>query len=50
MQGIEIDYPTLVQEPLPQISRLIDFLEKDRLPNSEQMTTVVDRSLYRKRV
>jgi predicted AlkP superfamily phosphohydrolase/phosphomutase/Tfp pilus assembly protein PilF len=47
---LEIEYPTLVREPLPQISRLIDFLGKDRLPNSEQMATVVDPSLYRKRV
>ena len=47
---IEIDYPTLVREPLPQISRLIDFLGTERLANSEQMATVVDPSLYRKRV
>ena len=46
---LEIDYPKLVREPLPQISRLIDFLGKDRLPNSQQMATVVDHSLYRKR-
>jgi predicted AlkP superfamily phosphohydrolase/phosphomutase/tetratricopeptide (TPR) repeat protein len=49
MEFIEIDYPTLIREPLPQISRLIDFLGKDRLPNSEKMTTVVDPLLYRKR-
>jgi hypothetical protein len=47
---LEIDYPTLVREPLPQISRLIDFLGTGRLPTSEQMATVVDPSLYRKRV
>jgi len=50
MEFIEIDYPTLIREPLPQISRLIDFLGKDRLPSSEKMATVVDPSLYRKRV
>src|SRR5205823_3945284 len=49
MEFVEIDYPTLVREPLPQICRLIDFLGKDRLPNSEQMATVVDPLLYRKR-
>src|SRR5262249_26267774 len=49
MEVIEVDYPTLVREPLPQISRLIDFLGKDRLANSEQMATVVDSSLYRMR-
>jgi len=50
MEFIEIDYPTLVQEPLPQISRLIDFLGEDRLPSSEQMATVVDPTLYRRKV
>jgi hypothetical protein len=50
MQFIEIDYPTLVREPLPEISRLVAFLGKDRLPNPEQMATVGDPSLYRKRV
>jgi LPS sulfotransferase NodH len=50
MEFIEVDYPTLVREPLPKISRLIDFLGKDRLPNSEQMATVVDPSLYRKMI
>ena len=47
MQFIEIDYPTLVREPLPQVSRLIDFLGTDRLANSEQMATVVNASLHR---
>jgi tetratricopeptide (TPR) repeat protein len=50
MEFIEIDYPTLVREPLTQISRLIDFLGKDQLANCEQMARVVDASLYRKRV
>jgi hypothetical protein len=50
VESIEIDYPTLIREPLPQISRLIDFLGKDRLPSSQKMATVVDPSLYRKKV
>ena len=49
MQVIEIDYPTLVREALPQISRLIDFLGTDRLPNSERMAAVVDASLHRRK-
>ena len=49
MEFIEIDYPTLIREPLPQISRLIDFLGKERLPSFEHMATVVDPSLYRNR-
>ena len=50
MEFVEIDYPTLVSDPLPQIARLIQFLGTERLANSEQMATVVDPSLYRKRV
>src|SRR5947208_7465927 len=50
MELIEIDYPTLVREPLPQISRLIDFLGEDRLPSSEQMAMLVDPLLYRRKV
>ena len=46
---LEIDYPTLVREPLPEIARLIDFLGTDRLPNSERMAAVVDPSLYRRK-
>jgi LPS sulfotransferase NodH len=49
-QFIEIDYPTLIREPLPQISRLIDFLGKERLPSFEKMAMIVDPSLYRRRV
>jgi len=49
MKLAEIVYPTLVREPLPQISRIINFLGKDRLPSSEKMATVVDPTLYRKR-
>jgi hypothetical protein len=46
---LEIDYPTLVREPLPQISRLIDFLGTNRLPDFKRMATVVDSSLYRRK-
>jgi hypothetical protein len=46
---LEIDYPTLVREPLPQISRLIDFLGTNRLPDSKRMAAVVDSSLYRRK-
>jgi hypothetical protein len=49
MKMIEIDYPTLVQEPLPQIARLVEFLGTDRLPALKEMTKVVDPSLHRKK-
>jgi LPS sulfotransferase NodH len=49
MKMIEIDYPTLVQDPLSQIARLVEFLGADRLPALEEMTKVVDPSLHRKK-
>lgn len=49
MEFIEIDYPALVQDPLPQISRIIEFLGAVRLPKSAEMARVVDPSLHRKK-
>ena len=49
MDFIEIDYPTLVRDPLPQIARIVEFLGADRLPNSTAMARVVDPSLHRKK-
>jgi predicted AlkP superfamily phosphohydrolase/phosphomutase/tetratricopeptide (TPR) repeat protein len=49
IEFIEIDYPTLVKNPAPQISRVAEFLGADRLPHSEKMTEVVDPSLHRKK-
>jgi predicted AlkP superfamily phosphohydrolase/phosphomutase/tetratricopeptide (TPR) repeat protein len=49
MEFIESEYPMLIRDPLSQISRLIDFLGKERLPSFENMAMVVDPSLYRNR-
>ena len=49
MEFIEIDYPTLVRDPLPQISRMVEFLGADRLPNSAEMAKVIDPALHRKK-
>jgi LPS sulfotransferase NodH len=49
MEFIEIDYPALVRDPLPQISRVVEFLGNDRLPNSAEMAKVIDPSLHRKK-
>jgi predicted AlkP superfamily phosphohydrolase/phosphomutase/tetratricopeptide (TPR) repeat protein len=49
MECIEIDYPTLVRDPQPQISRLVEFLGADRLPNSAEMAKVIDPALHRKK-
>ena len=49
MELIEIDYPTLIQNPGPEISRLVEFLGADRLPNSAEMAKVIDPALHRKK-
>jgi predicted AlkP superfamily phosphohydrolase/phosphomutase/tetratricopeptide (TPR) repeat protein len=49
MELIEIDYPSLVKDPLPQISRLLEFLGAERLPKSAEMTKVIDPSLHRRK-
>ena len=47
---LEIDYPVLVCDPEPIISKLVVFLGRERLPNEVAMGAVIDPSLYRKRV
>lgn len=49
MKFIEIDYPQLISDPLPQVSRIVEFLGADRLPNSAGMAEVIDPALYRKK-
>jgi tetratricopeptide (TPR) repeat protein len=49
LEFIEIDYPTLVRDPAPQIARIVEFLGIDRLPNVAGMSRVVDPALHRKR-
>lgn len=49
MELIEIDYPTLIQNPAPEVARLVEFLGADRLPNSAEMAKMVDPTLHRKK-
>ncbi len=49
MEVIEIDYPALVRDPQPVISKLVEFLGSDRLTNPEKMAAVVDPSLHRRK-
>ncbi len=48
MEFLEIDYPTLIQDPAPQIKGLAEFLG-DRLTTPEKMSAVIDQQLYRQR-
>jgi predicted AlkP superfamily phosphohydrolase/phosphomutase/tetratricopeptide (TPR) repeat protein len=49
MDVIEIDYPTLVSDPAPQLARIVEFLGAERLPKSSDMAKVVDPLLHRKK-
>jgi len=49
IEVLEIDYPALVRDPAPIISKLVVFLGRERLPNEVAMAAVIDPSLYRKR-
>lgn len=50
VDSLVVDYPELVRDPAAVVTRLVDFLGVERLPHSAKMASVVDASLYRKRV
>ena len=47
VEWLEVDYPALVGDPSPAISKLVEFLGRERLPNEHAMATVIDTSLHR---
>jgi predicted AlkP superfamily phosphohydrolase/phosphomutase/tetratricopeptide (TPR) repeat protein len=47
IEWLEIDYPTLVQDPTPAIAKLIEFLGAECLPNDKAMAAVVEPALHR---
>jgi LPS sulfotransferase NodH len=47
LDPLEVDYPMLVREPSAAISRLVQFLGRERLPNETAMVAVVDPVLHR---
>ena len=49
LEWLEVDYPALVSDPAPTISRLVEFLGRELLPNEHAMAAVVDVSLHRRR-
>ena len=49
IEVLEIDYPSLVRDPAPVISKLVVFLGRERLPNEVAMATVIDPALHRRR-
>ncbi len=43
----EVEYPSLVRDPVPTIAKLVQFLGKERLPNEKAMAGMIDPSLHR---
>jgi tetratricopeptide (TPR) repeat protein len=49
IEWLEISYPELVRNPRPAITKLAEFVGRERLPNVEAMAAVVDPSLHRRK-
>jgi len=46
---LEIDYPSLVNDPEPFLEQIASFLGPELLPHPEKMRAVIDGTLYRRR-
>jgi hypothetical protein len=46
---LEIDYPTLVRDPVAGAQRIADFLGDERVPQRQAMPNVVQPQLHRQR-
>ena len=49
VEVLEIEYPSLVADPVAHVGRLVDFLGKEILPTPENMASAVDPALHRQR-
>jgi len=49
VEWLDVEYPALLRDPEPTISKLVEFLGRERLPNEHAMAAVIDPSLYRSR-
>jgi predicted AlkP superfamily phosphohydrolase/phosphomutase/tetratricopeptide (TPR) repeat protein len=48
LEWLEVDYPELVRAPAHAITKLVEFLGPERLPNEKGMAAVVDPALHRR--
>jgi hypothetical protein len=48
IEWLEIDYPRLVRDPAPEITRPVEFPGSELVPNESAMTSAIDPSLHRK--
>jgi tetratricopeptide (TPR) repeat protein len=49
VEWLEVDYPALVRDPVLTICKLVEFLGRERLPNDQRMSAVIDASLHRRK-
>jgi predicted AlkP superfamily phosphohydrolase/phosphomutase/tetratricopeptide (TPR) repeat protein len=49
VEWLEIDYPSLVRDPRPAVTRVIEFLGPERLPDEKRMAAVIDPALHRRK-
>jgi predicted AlkP superfamily phosphohydrolase/phosphomutase/tetratricopeptide (TPR) repeat protein len=49
VEWFEVDYPALVRDSAPTISKLVEFLGRERLPKEHAMVEVIDPSLHRRK-
>ena len=49
IEWLEIDYPALVQNPQPELAKLVEFLGSELLPNESAMAAAIDPALHRRR-
>src|SRR5215813_425512 len=49
IEWLEVDYPELVRAPARAITKLVEFLGPERLPNEPAMAAVIDPALHRRR-
>jgi tetratricopeptide (TPR) repeat protein len=50
VEWLEVDYPALVRDPAESISKLVEFIGREHLPNESAMAAVIDASLHRQRL
>ncbi len=49
LRALKVVYNDPVQNPGPQIERIVEFLGHDRLPDADKMQTAINTDLYRNR-
>ena len=49
VEVLDVDYPSLIENPIEMSQLIAEFLGSERIANPEAMSVVVDPSLYRQK-